>query len=42
LRLILPKCHANYCRENVWLREMVDEFVPPKWAKRIIVGGAAA
>jgi hypothetical protein len=41
-RLILPTCHANYCSENILFRAMVDEFVPPKWAKLIIVGGDAA
>ena len=42
LRLILPKRHADYRSENVLFREMVSEFVPPKWAKLIIVGGDAA
>ena len=41
-RLILPKRHADYRSENVLFREMVSEFVPPKWAKLIIVGGDAA
>jgi len=41
-RLILPKRHAHYRSENVLFREMVSEFVPPKWAKLIIVGGDAA
>ena len=38
-RLILPKCHAAYRSENVLFREMVEEFVPPSWAKLVIVGG---
>ena len=41
-RLILPKRHAGYCSENALFREMVGEFVPPRWAKRVIVGGDAA
>lgn len=42
LRLILPKRHADYRSETVLFREMVSEFVPPQWAKLIIVGGDAA
>jgi Transposase DDE domain len=41
-RLILPKRHAAYRSENVLFREMVEEFVPPRWAKLVIVGGDAA
>jgi hypothetical protein len=41
-RIILPKRYAAYRSENVLFREMVDEFVPPSWAKLIIVGGDAA
>src|SRR6267143_1351411 len=41
-RLILPKRHAHYRSENVLFREMVGEFVPPSWAKLVIVGGDAA
>jgi Transposase DDE domain len=41
-RLILPKRHADYRSENALFREMVDEFVPPPWAKLVIVGGDAA
>ena len=41
-RLILPKRHAHYRSENVVFREMVDAFVPPNWAKLVIVGGDAA
>jgi hypothetical protein len=41
-RLILPKRHAEYCSENGLFREMVAEFVPPSWAKLVIVGGDAA
>ena len=41
-RTILPKRHAGYCSENALFREMVDGFVPPNWAKLVIVGGDAA
>jgi hypothetical protein len=41
-RLILPKRHAGYRSENALLRDMVEEFVPPRWAKLVIVGGDAA
>jgi hypothetical protein len=42
VRLILPKCHAEYHSENALFREMVDAFVPPLWAKLVVVGGDAA
>ena len=41
-RLILPKRHTNYRSENALFREMVEELVPPRWAKLVIVGGDAA
>jgi Transposase DDE domain len=41
-RLILPKCHTGYRSENALLRDMVGEFVPPRWATLVIVGGDAA
>jgi hypothetical protein len=41
-RLILPQHYAGYCRENALFREMVGAFVPPSWAKLVIVGGDAA
>jgi hypothetical protein len=41
-RLILPKRHAGYRSENALFREMVSAFVPPRWAKVVIVGGDAA
>ena len=41
-RLILPKRHVAYRSENALFREMVGEFVPPSWAKLVIVGGDAA
>jgi hypothetical protein len=42
VRLILPKRHAEYRSENALFREMVSEFVPPPWAKLVVVGGDAA
>jgi hypothetical protein len=42
VRLMLPKCHADYRSENVVLRAMVAAFVPPSWAKLVVVGGDAA
>jgi len=41
-RLLLPKGHADYRSENALFREMVGAFVPPRWAKLVIVGGDAA
>src|SRR5437870_1150473 len=41
-RRILPKRHAGYRSENALFREMVGAFVPPRWAKLVIVGGDAA
>ena len=41
-RIILPKRHAAYRSENALFRDMVEEFVPPSWAKLVIVGGDAA
>src|SRR5256714_12314963 len=41
-RLMLPKRHAGYHSENALFREMVGAFVPPSWAKLVIVGGDAA
>ena len=42
VRLILPKRHVGYRSENALFREMVSEFIPPPWAKLVIVGGDAA
>jgi Transposase DDE domain len=42
LRLILPKRHVAYRSENALFREMVSAFVPPSWAKLVVVGGDAA
>jgi len=41
-RLIVPKRHAGYRSDNALFRAMVEEFVPPRWAKLVIVGGDAA
>src|SRR5262249_2629449 len=41
-RLIRPKRHAGYRRENALFREMVGALVPPSWAQLVIVGGDAA
>jgi hypothetical protein len=41
-RLIRPKTHPAYRTENALFREMVSHFVPPAWAKRVIVTGDAA
>jgi hypothetical protein len=41
-RLIRPKTDPEYHTENALLRAMVGRFVPPSWAKRVIVEGDAA
>src|SRR4029453_5136747 len=41
-RLMRPKTHPEYHTENALFREMVSHFVPPAWAKRVIVEGDAA
>jgi hypothetical protein len=41
-RIILPKRHAAYRSANALFREMVGAFVPPSWAKLVMVGGDAA
>ena len=41
-RLILPKTHPDYQKENELFRQMVAQFVPPHWAKMVIVQGDAA
>ena len=41
-RLIRPKSHPEYQPENALFREMVGRFVPPAWAKRVLVEGDAA
>jgi hypothetical protein len=42
LRLIRPKSPPEYQPEKALFREMVGRFVPPAWAKRVIVEGDAA
>jgi len=41
-RLIRVKTHPEYQMENALFREMVGDFIPPPWAKRVIVEGDAA
>lgn len=41
-RLIRVKTHPAYQTENALFREMVERFVPPSWATRVIVEGDAA
>ena len=41
-RIILPKRPAAYRSENALFRDRVEAFVPPSWAKLVIVGGDAA
>src|SRR5437867_1315429 len=42
LRLLRPKSHPAYQPENALWRAMGERFVPPAWAKRVIVEGDAA
>jgi hypothetical protein len=41
-RIILPKIHPEYAKENELFREMISSFEPPLWAKTVIVLGDAA
>ena len=41
-RIILPKMHPEYRKENTLFRDMLKEFKPPSWAKQVIVEGDAA
>ena len=41
-RLIGPKSHPEYQKENELFREMVTQFNPPSWAKVVGVEGDAA
>ena len=41
-RLIGPKSHPEYQKENELFREMVAQFNPPSWAKVVVVEGDAA
>ena len=40
-RLILPKTHPEYRKENALFREMLKNFRPPDWAQSVIVIGDA-
>jgi hypothetical protein len=42
LRLMLPQRHTASHSANALCREMVGEFVPPRGAQRVMVGGDAA
>jgi hypothetical protein len=42
IRIILPKNHPEYKKENKLFREMLQEFTPPSWVKSIIVMGDTA
>ena len=42
LRLIQPTSHPEYPTEKALCRARVESVVPPTWAKRMIVEGAAA
>jgi len=41
-RIIWPKNHANYKKENALFLEMLKEFQPPDWAVTIIILGDSA
>jgi len=41
-RIILPKAHPEYRKENTLFRDMLKEFKPPSWAKQVMVEGDAA
>jgi hypothetical protein len=41
-RIILPKTHPNYRKENTLFRDMLRQFKPPAWTRQVIVEGDAA
>jgi DDE family transposase len=41
-RIILPKTHPQYRKENALFRDMLGQFKPPCWAQQVIVEGDAA
>jgi len=41
-RIILPKTHPDYRKENTLFRDMLKQFKPPSWAEQVIVEGDAA
>ena len=41
-RIILPKTHPGYRKENVLFRDMLKQFSPPSWTAQVIVEGDAA
>lgn len=40
-RILYPKKHKKYRNENKLFREMLKQFVPPVWAKQVIILGDA-
>jgi len=40
-RIILPKTHPDYKTEGALFREIIEEYEPPAWAKKVIVIGDA-
>jgi hypothetical protein len=40
-RIVLPKKHPDYKKENALFREMLEDFVPPSWAEKVVVIGDA-
>ena len=41
-RILYPKKHKKYRNENKLFRDMLKQFVPPFWAKQVIVMGDTA
>ena len=41
-RIMLPKAHPDYRKENALFRDMLKQFTPPSWAIQVIVEGDAA
>ena len=41
-RIILPKTHPHYRKENALFRDMLGQFKPPCWVQQVIVEANAA
>ena len=41
-RIILPKTHPEYRKENTLFRDMLKQCKPPSWAEQVLVEGDAA
>jgi hypothetical protein len=41
-RILYPKGHRKYRNENKLFRDMLKRFIPPAWAKQVIIMGDAA